>query len=119
MGLFNIVGSLFLSKTFGTIGACFSIFLAYSLRAILYHIIHKKIMRLDIWEFIKKCYLQMLPSVIITLILGLLINSIFSNTNWMTLALKGAILLAVFILSTVVFCLTKKEKSVYLNFLKK
>lgn len=110
VGFFNIICSFVLSKHFGVLGACFSIFLAYSLRALLYHIVHKKIMKLDIKKFINQCYFKMLPSVVITVLFGVIVNYIFSITSWLSLVCKAMVIVVIFIFSVVACSLNKREK---------
>ena len=110
MGCLNVICSFVLSSLYGVMGACFSIFLAYSLRAVLYHIVHKTVMKLDIVYFIKKCYLRMLPSVLITLLFGMLLNSLIADVGWLILGIKAILLVFVYIMTIVVFSLTVEEK---------
>ncbi len=112
-GCFNVICSFVLSSRYGALGACFSIFLAYFLRAILYHIVHKKIMKLDIMNFIKKCYLRMAPAVIITLFFGILLNSFMADGGWLLLIIKTVLLTLVYAVTLFCFCLTKAEKKVF------
>lgn len=110
MGFFNVICSFILSKLFGVLGACFSIFLAYSLRALLYHIVHKKIMKLDIVYFMKKCYFKMLLPILITLLFGVFLNKLIADGGWLILGIKAILLIFVYALGICVFGLTKTEK---------
>lgn len=110
-GVINILCSFILSAFFGVIGASISIFFAYSIRAILYHIVHKKIMKLNIMYFIKKCYLKMLPSVVLTLLFGILINYLLSNDSWLSLCVRVLFITVIYIVSIFVFGFEKSERS--------
>ena len=110
IGCFNVICSFILSKLFGVIGACFSIFLAFSLRALLYHIVHKKIMKLDIVYFMKKCYFKMLLPILITLLFGVFLNKLIADGGWLILGIKAILLVFVYIMTIVVFSLTVEEK---------
>ena len=67
-------------------------------------------MKLDIVYFIKKCYLRMLPSVLITLLFGMLLNSLIADVGWLILGIKAILLVFVYIMTIVVFSLTVEEK---------
>lgn len=110
MGGFNVVCSFVLSKYFGVIGACFSIFLACLLRNVLYHIAHKKIMNINILLFVKKCYFKMMPPVAITIIIGVILNCLVADAGWFVLFAKALIVCFVYGVSILLFGLTKDEK---------
>lgn len=119
MGVFNVGCSFVLSFFYGVLGACISIFLAYTLRALLYHIAHKKILKLDILYFAKKCYLKTLPAVLFALLFGILLNILIPGRGWFMLVIKGTLLVFAYLLCTVLFTATKSEKEGLFNILKR
>lgn len=108
-GILNIVLSIFLSKYLGAIGSCLSIFVAYTVRAILYHIVHAKMMKLDMCRFIKECYLKMIVPVLSTLIVGYAINQLICVDGWIALMTKGVILLVFYSGITLISYMTREE----------
>ena len=114
-GVINVVLSVILSGRFGVLGACMSIFVAYSVRAILYHLAHHNIMKINIWRFIIKCYGRMLPSTLITIVVGLALNTFFKEETWLMLLVKGCSVVVVYMLTTYAFCLSWNEKKVLLQ----
>ena len=117
-GVFNIICSFILSTKFGVIGACFSIFLAYSFRALLYHIVCKKIMELNMLHFIKKCYFKVLPCMIFTIISGCIMNFIIECNGWMFFVLKALLIFIFFVIGIWFFSLQKQERKWVFEFFK-
>ena len=109
-GAVNVALSFVLSKFFGAVGACVSICVAYTLRAVLYHAVHGKILGFNIWEFIKKCYLRMLPAFAVTGVSGILLNCFWADAGWLVLFAKIICVSAVYCLSVAAFCLSKEER---------
>ena len=110
MGIINIVLSFVFAGNFGAIGCAFSIFIALMVRDILYHVAHKKIMKIDIFLFIKKCYLRMAPPVLITILVGALLNIFIKGNNWFILIIKAIVLVVVYLISLVYLGLNKQER---------
>ena len=96
VGIVNVIFSFIFSYLFGIIGAALSIFIAYSLRTILYIISYKKNMNLDMPLFMKKCFISVLPTVFLSLLIGLLLNIIFINYSWTSLLIEGCIIVTAF-----------------------
>lgn len=109
-GVFNLAFSFALSKYFGVLGACFSIFLAYTLRAFLYHMAHKKVMKLDMFYFMKNCYFKLLPPFIISVVIAFVLNDIVQNNNWMFLGIKAVIISVCYLFSSFLFGFSKEER---------
>lgn len=89
MGVINIVLAFPLARIFGVVGACISIFIAFMVRNILLNCIHFRILKLDIPRFIKECYLRMSIPIAGTIIIGMIINSLFSPRGWLDMAVRG------------------------------
>lgn len=118
MGLINVSLSFVLANKFGAVGCAISIFIALIARDIMYHIVHKKIMKIDILLFIKKCYFKMFPPVLITILVGLLLNNIILINTWLILVVKAAILGVVYLASLLCFSLNKNERKSIRNAIK-
>lgn len=118
MGLINIGLSFILSKYYGVIGACVSIFVAYTFRAIVLNIICYKVMRINIPLFIKECYLKMFVPLFLTLLFCGGLNYIWVGNSWSHLCCKALIVSVAFFVS-IAFCgVTKSERDWFLNKLK-
>lgn len=110
VGVVNIILSPILSKYFGVIGACVSIFVAYTIRSVLYFVIYYRTLKIDMWEFVKKCYLSMVLPFFITLLIGFVFCSYFHIGGWMEFIVEGGVLLLVYCVSMFGLALSRKER---------
>ena len=111
-GVVNVGLSFLLSSFYGAIGASLSIYIAYTLRGIIYHIVHHRVMKFNIRTFILKCYLRCLPCIIITLICGLVFNRFYSVNGWLSFGVAVIIILVIYLFSAILFCTSRNEKQV-------
>lgn len=118
-GLINVAVSFAVSYYLGAIGACLAIFISYTIRAILYHIVHKKVLHIDIWRFIKECYLKMFPPLLITLLAGFCINHLIPDFGWISFIVKGILLVVVYLILLLSLGLTKEERVAITRYFKK
>jgi O-antigen/teichoic acid export membrane protein len=109
-GITNVILSLALSHFWGMLGACFSIFVAYMLRAVMLNVIAMKVLRFDISLFIKQCYLKMSVPILITIIFGVALNVVSNGTGWLLLGIKGVCVVTVYILLLYCVGLNKEER---------
>ena len=96
---------------FGVLGACIAICVVYFIRNILLMILYQKILKLDIWAFMNKCYVKLIPTFAITLICGLTLTYFYANVGWIHLFVKAIIIVVVFAISLFAFGLTKNERN--------
>jgi len=106
----NILFSSMLSRYFGALGAAISICIVYILRLIIMNIIYYKVLRINVFSFFKDCYLKMAPPMLITLILGLIMNQFIINSLW-TFLLKGTFIVVLYIILLWNMSLNQYEKS--------
>ena len=109
-GVLSFLLAFPLAKFWGMLGGCIAISVAYSCRAILYHIAHQKIMHIDIWHFAKKCYLKMSPPAVLTLACGLALNYFIRDAGWLVFLIKGCLVVAVYCVSMFMLGLSRDEK---------
>lgn len=109
-GVVNIVCSFFLSRALGVLGACVSIFIAYTLRAVLFHIVHHRVMGFDIPLFVRKCYFNLLPPILITTLLGLLSNCLFPAGGWIALFARALFVICLYLVCVWCLSLSKDER---------
>lgn len=114
-GIINISLSFVFSYFFGVIGAALSIFVAYSFRAVATNIVCYKVLKLDIPQFIQKCYLRMSLASLVTLGLGWGMNRIISDAGWGSLVLKGVIVIVFYGLSIFLIGINSKERKSVIN----
>ena len=110
-GLINVALSVVLTKYLGVIGACASIFVAYMIRAVLMHIISWKILNIDISTFVKKCYIRVGIPIVLTTLLGFLMNHFYSQENWIALIIRGVAIIVTYCVLVIFIGLNKIERS--------
>lgn len=116
IGIVNVGLSFYLSSIYGAIGAAISICVAYIIRFILYVIVHKRIMKFDMWSFTKKCYFRMIPCVVLPLLFGFLFNYLLPSGTWLYLFIKVVLIVVIFVLS-LFLCVNKDEiKQIFFKF---
>lgn len=96
-GIINVSLSFFFSYYFGVLGAALSIFIAYMFKAIATNVVCYKVLKLDILEFVRKCYVRMSLASAVALLISLGINIIVPDAGWGTFVLKV-------ILVTILYC---------------
>ena len=120
VGVLNVILSIFLSKIWGAFGASLSIFIAYMVRNVLYVIIFKKVLKLDMLKFIKATYLKITPFLLISMCVGLgLENFNPMNSGFLRFVINGGIFVAVFGAIMVLFVMNKSEKDLVFGTIKK
>ena len=111
----NIIFSSILSGYYGALGASISICLIYFIRLIIMNIIYRRVLNINIFSFIKDCYIKMSPPMLITLGIGLVINQ-FTSYSLKTFLIKGTFIVIFYILLLWKLSLNKYEKSLFKNF---
>lgn len=110
IGIFNVICSFILSRFFGVLGAATSIFLAYTIRAILCHSVYRKHVGIDIKGFVKSCYLKTSPAICLTILICMPLNQVLSNSGWTNLFIKAVIVFAVYAIFTFFLSLYGNER---------
>lgn len=110
-GIINVGLSFPLSRSFGVTGACVSICVAYMVRNVLLHIVYHRELPLDIFAFMKGCYVRMSIPILLTLACGMVINAVIPDSGWFILALKGVLVAGVYLLLVLLFGLSKEERN--------
>lgn len=118
MGVINIVLAFILSKRFGVLGACISIFIAFTVRNIILNIICYKVLKLDIFRFIRDCYIRMSIPICISVLIGFLMNRIICPQGWTDLIIRGLVILIIFILSLFICGLNSTDRKYILQHLR-
>lgn len=109
MGAVNIILSPMLSRSFGVIGACASIFIAYTIRAIGLNVLYGRKLGLDMWYFARHCYLRISAAILLTIAVGLGMNHFIGVQGWLSLILEACILTLVYGVFLFVFCVNDRR----------
>ncbi|MBQ7355283.1 MAG: polysaccharide biosynthesis C-terminal domain-containing protein, partial [Clostridia bacterium] len=100
-GIINVLLSIFLSRLYGAVGSCISISIAYGFRAIALNLLYHKKLRINMWNFAKKCYLRMSLPIVISVLIGALLSNIIPIFGWIGLGIKGALVVVVYLVAVV------------------
>lgn len=95
----NIFIACFLSYYFGAIGASISVCVVYTARWLWMNIIYKNELELDVIKFYKDSFVKMLPSFVIPLIAGGIINYFLPDGLWGFFLLKMTVFIIVFLIA--------------------
>lgn len=106
----NVGISSLLSSRFGAVGVSLGICITAFLNLIYINIVYKKVLKINVFEFYKKCYISIIPPIAITVAVSLGMAKLISQLSWFALVIKGVIVVAVFALCVWVFHIRKSEK---------
>lgn len=95
----NIFIACFLSYYFGAIGASISVCVVYTARWLWMNIIYKNELGLDVIKFYKDSFVKMLPSFVIPLIAGGIINYFLPDGLWGFFLLKMTVFIVIFLIA--------------------
>jgi O-antigen/teichoic acid export membrane protein len=88
----SIFINLLLVPRYGAIGAAIGIFIAFILFNIVgINIVYKRILKIDILGFFKKCHLKLLPPIMVCTLLGISSRLVYVADTWGQLAAKAFI----------------------------
>ena len=110
MAVICLGASFVLSGLYGCVGACMAIAIGYIANFIYINIVYKNAIRLDMKAFYEKCYLRTIPIHIVSIGLLFIIFHFMPKVSWMWLIIKGVIVVAVYLLLSLIFSITKTEK---------
>ena len=120
VGVLNVILSTFLSRIWGAFGASLSIFIAYMVRNVLYVIIFKKVLKLDMLKFIKATYVKITPFLLVSMGVGLCLEHFNPmNSGFLRFVINGGVFVAVFGAIMVLFVMNQSEKDLIFGTIKK
>ncbi len=108
----NVLISSILSQYFGALGAAISICIVYFIRLIIMNIIYYKVLHINVFAFFKECYINMAPPMLITLVIGFVINQ-FTSYSLLTFLIKGTFIVVFYIILLWKMSLNHYEKSLF------
>lgn len=120
MGIINVLCSMVLSKLFGALGASISIFIAYTVRTILMSVIYQKKLNINMMMFFRETFLKLGAYLILTLILGILLELYNPLSHGvLRFVVNGIVLVGIFASLMIAYGFNEYEKNLFLGFLKK
>lgn len=119
MGIINVALSLLLSKFFGALGACISIFIVYMARVFVMSVIYHKVLKLNIIRFTKETFLKLGPTLLVVMAAGLALEHFNPMPHgYLRFLVNGIVFVAVFIL-LMYFRLNDYEKNLFFGKIRK
>lgn len=119
IAMLNIVTSIILVKNYGAIGCAVATGISFTVgNVIIINIYYWKKIDIDIPLFWKNISKMSIP-IVITMILGYLLNYLIKDYNLITFILKGFIYIAVYGILMWIMGLNKEEKTEILNLMRK
>lgn len=120
IAIISISLSYIFSLKFGSTGAGIAILIGNLVGgAVVLNIIYSRILKIKVWEFFKKCQLDMSLPFVLVLVTGLILNYLFIELSWLNIIVKIIILLAIYSVSAYYFSINKYEKELIYSFVKK
>ena len=120
MGVLNVCLSFVLSRYYGALGASISIFIAYMVRTILMIVIHVKVLHLDIWYFCKQTFFKITPSLIITTVIGLIIEQYNPMPHgYLRFIINGIVVVGLFGILMLAFVMNEYEQNLIFGIIKR
>lgn len=108
--LLNVIISPVLSTKYGVYGVSISIIITAFLNLIFMNVVYYKILKIDVFEFYKRCYLSIITPIIGGIIIASLLTVGIPFIGWKGIVIKGIITASVFLLLVLVFHIDKTEK---------
>lgn len=107
-----------LAKNYGVLGVSVSVSTAYFVSLIFNNVIYGKILMLDMKDFFKQTFLNLMPTLLVTLFTGLFLNFIISVQDWSGLVLKVGIFVCIYTAVFFTFGLDEQERNYFLGKIK-
>lgn len=114
MGLSNVVLGYFLAKTYGCLGICTAIFIAYNIRNIGLEVVFKKQLCLHLRVFFKEVFFKMGIPLVIAGVFGYGCHFI-PLSGWFGFLIKGILVVLIYGLIMWQFALSKDEKALFIT----
>lgn len=115
----NIVLVSVLSKWWGAVGACISICVVYFFRNFANMYLYKSKLGLDTKTFYIECYGKMSIPMVITLVIGLLMQRLTPSLGWAVFGIKVIVIIAIYLTLMWIIAYNSEEKNVIKGVFKK
>lgn len=109
MAIVNIILSLFFTSIWGIYGLAASIFTAYMVRNILLYYLYYKLLKINIFFFIRETFIKMSAGLLPALFLSFFICSFIQYTGWATVLLKFIVTSVCYTIFMYIFAINKEE----------
>jgi O-antigen/teichoic acid export membrane protein len=99
-----------LAKYYGVLGVSVSVAIAYTVSLIFNNIVYVKILKIDIKQFFLASFIQLMPSLLLALCIGLFLNFAIDINGWYGLVIKVVIFSCTYITIFFLFGLALQER---------
>ena len=103
MGLVNVTLSLIWSRTYGVLGSCASIFVAYTVRNTALTLLYHRKMNINMPAFARECWLKMSVPVLLTIAAGAWLAPRIPLAGWTGLVLKATAIALIYVAAMLLF----------------
>lgn len=117
--LINLLISSILSKLFGAVGVSLGICITAFLNLIYINIVYYRVLKINVFEFYKKCYLPIALPIVLSVMLTKLLFRLMPQMSWGMLVIKGVITVVIFGIMVLIFHLKREERSRILHIFRK
>lgn len=116
IAVISISFSYILSQKLGATGAGLSIFIGNLIGGVLViNIIYSRVLKINIWEFFKRCQISMSFPFLAVLFVGYFLNSYITDVTWTNLIVKVLVLFIIYTLSAYYLAINRYEKDLILG----
>lgn len=119
MAFVNIIMAVSLAPKFGALGICISVFVAYLVRTVGMDIIFYKYLHIDIILFFKETFIKLFLPLVLSIFIGLAINTIIRIDSWLGFIVKGIGFVVSYAIVMYAFAMNNIEKELVISPLKK
>lgn len=119
MAISNLVGAVFLAPTYGALGICISICIAYFVRTIGMDIILFYDLKINVFTYFRETYGKMLMPLILSLLVGFLCDYIVPIHSWMGFVIKGCIFILCYFIIMYTMSMNSSEKELLSSIFRK
>lgn len=120
VAVLSISLSYILSLRYGATGAGMAILTGNLVGSVLVmNIIYVRVLKINVWEFFRKCQLSMMMPFILVLIAGLGLNYLITDVSWVNTISKIVLLLIIYAFTAYFLAMNSYEKELILGMVRK
>jgi O-antigen/teichoic acid export membrane protein len=120
VAVLSISLSYILSLRYGSTGAGIAILIGNLIGGVLVmNIIYARVLKINIWEFFRKCHVSLALPFILVIIAGIVLNYLIEDISWVNTISKTMILLIVYAFSAYLLAINSYEKDLILGVVRK
>ena len=119
MGVLNVILLFVLTPLYGMLGICIAVFISYLFRTVILNIAYHRVLQIRIGAFFKKTFLRMAFPLLLTLVIGIGLNCVFSLSGWGGIVIKGCCFVIEYSIIMYALAMNKYERNLITEPIKK